>query len=295
MSSWEELPKPLILILLRFSKLRRAPWNRFLNSSIILHTGEFPFRYRHQGNVTTGLAGQGDRCLRSNMRRIHVLVLLAGALALSDNAVAAPKVHVITFGKWMSVPWYPGTGAENEKAINLKVRALVVDGRAKEFVTGALHDITDRTFAVRRVFRVNDSLPDDPALRWQWQRGGWLLVDRISGHVSSVSLAEFDVLYSPSAWYRDYVAYCGVSDDGKKISAFVVQLSRRKPVLKKVLSSDGIFDDAGADSACLAPVWQRNPARVAFAVLGAEKQTFAIRGHVVDIVNDAEDEEEGSR
>jgi len=229
------------------------------------------------------------------MQRICLPLTLAATLCLSASAMAAPKVHVITFGKWISVPWQPGTGAENEKAINLKIRPLIVDGRVKEFVTGAPHDMTDRLFAVRRVFRVNDSLPDEIALHWQWQRGGWLLVDRVTGRVSAINLPDFDALYSPAAWYRDYVAYCGVSDDGKKISAFVIQLSRRKPVLKKALAGDGVADDAAPDSACPIPIWQKNPAQVTFAPVGAAKQTFAIRGHVVDQVNDAEEEDEGTK
>src|SRR5579864_6296678 len=223
------------------------------------------------------------------MPRIYSPLLLAVTLWLAASAVAAPKVHVISFGKWTSVSWQPGTGAEHEKAINLRVRPLIVDGRVKEFVTGAPHDMTDRLFAVRRVFRVNDSLPEETALHWQWQRGGWLLVDRVTGRISAINLPDFDALYSPAAWYRDYLAYCGVSDDGKKVSAIVVQLNRRKPVLKKPLSADGIGDDAAPDSACVVPIWQRNPARVVFALSATEKQTFAIRGHVVDLVSDAEE------
>jgi hypothetical protein len=37
------------------------------------------------------------------------------------------------------------------------------------------------------------------------------------------------------------------------------------------------------------------PVRVSFEPAGANKQTFAIRGHVVDLVNDEEEEEEGSK
>jgi hypothetical protein len=120
-----------------------------------------------------------------------------------------------------------------------------------------------------------------------------LLVDRVAGRVSPVSLPEFDVFYSAASWYRDYVAYCGVADDGKKTYAMVAQLGRRKPVLKKPLSSDGLAEEAAPDSACPAPYWQRAPARVSFEAAGVAKQTFAIRGHVVDLVNDAEEEEEG--
>jgi hypothetical protein len=75
----------------------------------------------------------------------------------------------------------------------------------------------------------------------------------------------------------------------------VAQLSRRKPVLKKDLSGEGVSEDAAPDSACAAPVWQRSPVRVSFEAAGGARQTFAIRGHVVDVVNDAEEEEEESR
>jgi hypothetical protein len=145
---------------------------------------------------------------------------------------------------------------------------------------------------VRRAFRVNDSLTDEVTPRWQWQRGGWLLVDRTTGRVSAINLPDYDAFYSAASWYRDYVAYCGVSDDGKRISAIVAQLSRRKAVLKKALSSDGLPDDAPPDSACPAPMWQRNPARVSFERAGSARETYGVRGHVVDLVNDAEEEEE---
>ena len=218
--------------------------------------------------------------------------LLFSAGVLTPTADAAAKVHVITFGKWTSAQWHPGTGSEAEKPLTLKIRALVVDGVVKEYVLGPPHEVTDRLFVVRRMFRVNDSLPTDTGPHWQWQRGGWLLVDRVTAHISPVNLPEFDALYSAASWYRDYVAYCGVSDDGKKTYAIVAQLSRRKPVLKKPLSNEGMPDDAPPDSACPIPSWQRSPMRVSFDPEGGAKQTFAIRGHVVDLVNDAEEEEE---
>jgi hypothetical protein len=219
---------------------------------------------------------------------------LFAALALTVPSAAA-KAHVITFGKWTTVQWLPGGGVEGEKPLALKVRALMVDGVVKEFVLGSPHEITDRLFVVRRMFRVNDTLPEDSAARWQWQRGGWLLVDRVTAHITPLNLPEFDALYSPVSWYRDYAAYCGIADDGKKTYAMVAQISRRKPVLKKPLSGSGVPDDAAPDSACPTPLWQRGPMRVSFEPSGAAKQTFAIRGHVVDVVNDAEDEDEASK
>ena len=161
-------------------------------------------------------------------------------MLLASAASAATKVHVIAFGKWTSAQWFP-TGTE-EKPLILKIRPLLVDGRVKEYVAGPAHEVTDRLFVVRRAFRLNDNLPDDPAPRWQWQRGGWMLVDRVTGRISPVNLPEFDPFYSAGSWYRDYVAYCGVSDDGKKTYAIVAQLSRRKPVLRKPLSNESLAE-----------------------------------------------------
>lgn len=193
----------------------------------------------------------------------------------------------------MPVPWTAGV-ADDDKPMTLRIHPLVVDGRVREYVLGSPHEVTERLFVVRRVFRVNDSLPDDSAPRWQWQRGGWLLVDRLTGRISPVNLPDFDVVYSAATWFRDYVAYCGVSDDGNKRFAIVIELSRRKPVLKKPLSG-ALADDAAPDSACSAPVWQRSPVRVSFETTGSDKQTFAIRGHVADVVSDAEEDEEASK
>jgi len=221
--------------------------------------------------------------------RTQLAYVVICAMLFSAVAGAVTKVHVIAFGKWTSAQWFPN-GTE-EKPLILKIRPLLVDGRVKEYVAGPPHEVTDRLFVMRRAFRLNDNLPDDPAPRWQWQRGGWLLVDRVTGRISPINLPEFDPFYSAGSWYRDYVAYCGVSDDGKKTYAIVAQLSRRKPVLKKPLSNEGVAEDGEPDSACPAPSWQRAPVRVTFEPGGDAKQTFSIRGHVVDLVNDAEDEE----
>jgi hypothetical protein len=68
---------------------------------------------------------------------------------------------------------------ENE----LKIRALLVDGLVKEWISGESHDVTDRSFAVRRVMRLNDALPGDASRKehWSWRRGPWLMVDRVTG------------------------------------------------------------------------------------------------------------------
>jgi len=215
--------------------------------------------------------------------RTHLFCILWITLFFTVSSAAISKPHIISFGKWMTVDWIPGNN--NDKKLTLKTRPLIIDTRIKEYVTGAPHEITERIFAVRRVFRLNDSLAEDSTPKWQWQRGGWLLVDRVTGRISPINLPDFDPLYSPASWYRDYVAYCGVSDDGKKTFAMVTQLNRRKPILRKELAG-GVPDDGAPDSACAAPDWQRSPARVSFQARGSEKQTFAIRGHLVDVVED---------
>jgi hypothetical protein len=231
------------------------------------------------------------------MPRVYTcFIALLTATLLTSALAATPKVHVISFGKWTGVEWIPGTG--DNKSFTLKVRALVVDGRPKEHFLGSPHEVTERLFVVRRVFRMNDSLSEESgAPRWQWQRGGWMLVDRSTGHVSPVILPLFDNYYSVVSWYQDYAAYCGVSDDGKKVYAVVAQLTGHKAVLKKPIAAlpDNPTDEAAPDSACLAPAWQRRPTRVSFEPAGQVKQTFGIRGHVVDLVSETDEEEEASK
>ncbi len=218
-----------------------------------------------------------------------ISLILAILCLPSIECAAAPKPHVIAFGKWISAKWPNATG---QKLLDLKVRSLFVDTRLKEYTTGTPHELTDRLFAVRRAFRVNDSLPAENAnaARWQWQRGGWLLVDRLTGRVSQLNLPEFDPFYSAASWYRDYIAYCGLSEDGKKLYAVVAQVGRRKPILKKEAGEPAAADDP--DSECPPPVWERTPMRVTFQPGGDQKLVFSIRGRVVDVVNDTEEPEE---
>jgi hypothetical protein len=223
-------------------------------------------------------------------RRFHTLIFV-GIVAWTLPAICVPKPHVVGFGKWTPAKWYAGPQA---KPVDVKIRALYVDTRLKEFTVGLPHEVTDRLFVVRRMFRLNDSLPTETPgnIKWAWERGGWLLVDRVTGRVSQLTLPEFDVFYSTPSWYRDYVAYCGVSDDGKKLFAMVAQLGRRKAVLKKPLGeADG---DDMPDSECPAPAWQRLPTRVTFEPLENQKLTFTVKGHAADVVNDAEEDDEGA-
>ena len=58
-------------------------------------------------------------------------------------------------------------GDKENRSAELKIRVLIIDGRTKEFVAGLPHEATERTFVVQRVFRLNDSLPQDAGKsRW---------------------------------------------------------------------------------------------------------------------------------
>jgi hypothetical protein len=214
--------------------------------------------------------------------RIYLLILVA-VVGLAAPMKAASRPHVVLFGKWTTVKWQTG----DSKALEIKVRALFVDARLKEYTIGLPHDVTDRLFVIRRAYRLNDNLPPETGVpRWQWQRGGWLMVDRVTGRVSQVALPEFDAFYSAASWYRDYAAYCGVSDDGKQLYAVVMQLGRRKAILKKSLGDAEGEDEP--DSECPAPTWQKGPPRVTFEP-GDQKYTFSVRGRAVDVVSDEEE------
>jgi hypothetical protein len=208
-------------------------------------------------------------------------------MVLFSQAVsAAPKTHVVSFGRWTVIKWF--VGEDESRAIDLKVRALLVDGRPKEFTIGAAHDITERTFVVQRMYRLNDSLEQDGnAPRWRWERGGWLMVDRVSGKVQGIALQAFDSYYSAAAWFRDYVAYCGISDDGKGVYAVVSQVGKRKPLLKKSISNVPEINTPG--SACPAPAWQRGPSRVTFAPQNDPKFTYTVRSHEIGLLPEEDD------
>jgi len=221
---------------------------------------------------------------RSGLAAIVVLILCL-------SAMAATKPKVISFGGWNKVPFF--VGPSEQKSIDIKIRSLMVDGKIKEFTTGDVHDVTDRYFVVRKAFRVNDWLPDDPDPknhRWKWQRGGWLLVDRLSARITQLNLPEFDPFYSSSAWFRDYIAYCGLSDDATKVYAVVEQIGRKKPILKQKLGD--AKNSEMPESECMVPHWDRDPIRVTFEPTGGQKQTFSVFGHAVDAMPTAGDDDE---
>jgi len=85
--------------------------------------------------------------------------LLSLILLLHLPAMAATKTHTVAFGKWTTIKWM--IGSNEDQPIDLRIRALLIDGHAKEYTVGTPHDITERIFVVRRVFRLNDALPED--------------------------------------------------------------------------------------------------------------------------------------
>jgi hypothetical protein len=201
-------------------------------------------------------------------------------ILLSFAAAAESKPHAITFGKTMPVKLF--VGPAEEQSLDLKVRPLYVDGKLREFTTGEAHDVTDRIFVVRRAFRVNDQLPGESKTpRWRWQRGTWLSVDRLTGRVAELRLPDFDPFYSDAAWFRDYAAYCGLSDNGEKVYAVVAQLGRKKPVVRRELGAARQGDMP--DSECAPPTWQRQPTKVTFLPKDRPVVSFEVRGHSADL------------
>jgi hypothetical protein len=225
--------------------------------------------------------------------------------AIASIASSAARKHTVVLGAMRKVPYSkagdPSGAVPGEDT--LKIRALLVDGVLKEWTTGDMHDVTDRSFVVRRVIRLNDALPSDnppeksassPALNsashWVWQRGPWLLVDRVTGHVTALHLPDYDPGVSQASWFRDYAAYCGVTASGKSLYAVVAQLAVRKPVLAKKLAA---FDPESATGpACAPPDWQREPLRISFHPTGKDAVSYDFVPGSAVMVEDTGDEEE---
>lgn len=223
-----------------------------------------------------------------NPPTICVLVL---ALIAPQVCLCATKVHTVALGAVRHEPYSvqgdPAGAQKDEK--ELKVRSLVVDGKVKEWTTGDAHDVTERSFAVRRAVRLNDSLPGDRATHFVWQRGPWLLIDRASGKVTALHLVDFDPAVSQVVWFRDYAAYCGVNTSGKQIYAVVAQIAARRPLLAKKLQA---WDPADHPTPVCAPaVWQRDPLKVTFQANGADPVSFDLVGTSAVLVEEDDSEQ----
>ena len=230
------------------------------------------------------------------------IVISLSFLGFSGVAHTAPrKSHSVVLGAVKHVPYSqagdPAGAAAGENTLN--IRALFVDGLLREWTTGDAHDVTDRSFVVRRVIRLNDALPSDkpgsgekpPATgRWVWQRGPWLLVDRVSGHIVALKLPDYDAGVSQVSWFRDYAAYCGVTATGKSMYAVVAQVAVRKPALARKLAA---FEaENHPEPVCAPPDWQRDPLRITFHPAGKDAVSYNFVPGSAMLVEDTGDEEE---
>ena len=216
------------------------------------------------------------------MKSSPVLLLLSFfASTVTTTVAAAPKVHTVSLGAVHRVPYtQPDATSEekNDETSTIKVRALFVDDRQKDWTTGEVHDITDRTFAIRRALRINDALPTDPAPRWIWQPGPWVTVDRVTGHITALHLPSFDPVVSNAVWFRDYAAYCGTASTAKggSLYAIVTQLGARRPVVQKLI---GKWPQPNHFiPVCQPATWERFPLRVTIQPTGNEATTYNVVG-----------------
>lgn len=233
------------------------------------------------------------------MRKRTGLANGAMAILLSMGVMvhaAAPKTHTAVLGAVRKVPYSkagdPAGAAQGED--ELRIRALLVDGVLKEWTTGDAHDVTDRSYVVRRAIRLNDTLPGVKPGQgvnkesWVWQRGPWLFVDRTTGHITALKLADYDPGVSQLSWFRDYAAYCGVTANGKSLYAVVSQIAARRPVLTKKLAA---FDaENHPNPACAAPEWQRDPLRITFHPAGSDAVSYNFIPGSAVLVEDTGDE-----
>jgi hypothetical protein len=215
----------------------------------------------------------------------------AALLLLCLPAVA--KVHSVALGAWRKVPYTPpspSANAPDNPATTLRVRPLVIDGQVRDWTTGDIHEITDRTFVARRAVRLNDALPEETGAHWLWVLGPWLLVDRATAHISVLRLPDFDPAVSQVVWFRDYAAYCGVNSTGKRLYAVVSQLGLRRPLIAKPLGAWTVDDHP--TPACGPATWSRQPLQVVFHPTHGDALSYQIFGLASALVEGGESPDE---
>jgi len=231
------------------------------------------------------------------------MVLLAVLMSVPCAQAAPRKPHMVALGAARKVP-YSHTGDPAGAAAGeteLRLRAFTVDGVLKEWTTGPPHDVTDRSFVVRRALHINDTLPGEthaaPANKtaeskshWVWQRGPWLLIDRVTGHALPLKLPDYDPGISQPVWFRDYAAYCGLTANGKSLYAVVAQIAARKPTLVKKLAPWDV--DHPAVPACAPAEWQREPLRITFHPTGQDAISYDVVPGSTLLVEESADESE---
>ena len=234
--------------------------------------------------------------------RSHSLLLLA---ALSSTALAtapkAPKVHTVTLGPIHKVPYTPAFStpdSKDEDSTTLKVRPLFVDSKQKEWTVGELHNISDRSFAIRRALHINDALPNDPGERWVWQPASWIVVDRTTGHITALHLPDFDAAVSEAVWFRDYAAYCGTtaattrsakSEGVGSLVAVIAQAGTRKAVAQRAIGRWPQPEHAGP--VCAPAKWQRLPMRATVQPTSGDPVTFDVVG-ATSLIEEGDNDED---
>jgi len=220
---------------------------------------------------------------------VPLLLILAYAI---PAAAKPPKVHSVTLGATRKVPNTPpeaNPDNKSEEATSLRIRALAVDGIQKEWTVGEVHDVTDRTFVIRRALHINDSLPAE-SVRWAWQPGPWLMVDRITGHITAVHLPDYDADISDAVWFRNYAAYCGISTTAKGgLVAVIAELGARKAVVQKTIAPWPLATPPWP--VCARAIWQRTPMRATLQLTNGQPITYDVVG-TVSLIEDNDNTEQ---
>ncbi|HTV09461.1 MAG TPA: hypothetical protein VMD97_10500 [Candidatus Aquilonibacter sp.] len=222
-------------------------------------------------------------------KQIHLPAVVPLLLALLCPAVAgAVKVHTVALGAARKVPYTPPEATSDTKdddATSLRIRPLLVDSQQREWTVGPIHEVTDRTFVVQRAMHINDGLPNEP-VRWSWQPGPWLMVDRVTGHITALHLPDFDPQVSEVVWFRDYAAYCGIATTARGgLMAVIAELGARKAVVQQKLSAWPIAN--APHPVCEVAKWQRTPMRATLQQTGGQPMTFDVVG-VSSLIEDGE-------
>lgn len=204
----------------------------------------------------------------------------SGGQAAAPKYAKPPRLHTVVLGAVKRVPYAPADVTADDKqedTATLRVRPLLVDDREREWTTGNLHEVTERSFVVRRVMRLNDALPEEHEPRWTWTPGPWLMVDRVTGHITALHLPDFDAEVSDVAWYRDYAAYCGIATGSHGgLFAVVAQIGARRAVATKAV---GDWPQANHFIPVCQPAhWQRSPMRVTLQPTAGTAVTINVVG-----------------
>jgi hypothetical protein len=211
---------------------------------------------------------------------------------LCPSVATAVKIHTVVLGPIHKVPYTPPEATPETKSddsTSLRVRPLMVDDKQREWTVGPIHEVTDRTFVVQRALRLNDGLPGE-AVHWTWQPGPWLMVDRVTGHITALHLPDFDPQVSDAVWFRDYAAYCGIATTAKGgLFVIVAQLGARRAVVQKRI---GEWPQANHFiPVCQPAQWQRLPMRVTMKPTGGEATTYDVVG-TASIIEEGEGADE---